>query len=363
MHATLSSSDYCSPDVFARERQAIFNVGWVYACHVDGLPIGTKRVVDVMGESVIVTRTLDGTVHAFANTCRHRGAELCERATVEATKGSIRCNYHSWTYGLDGSLLATPRVDDEFDRGAYSLWGYHADVWNGLVWVSLAEQPVPLRKWLDEHTPTMRAFEQLPIGDYRIGARTEVTVAANWKVIVENYAECLHCVVVHPELVDLIPVYKTGHVLDPDRADGEVRFAPGAHAFTADGQTTMSRLPGLRDDANYDGAYVAPNLLFDLTPTVLALTAMYPAAPDRTVVVGEYLFGADDLSRPDFDPSPEVDFNELVGAQDYVVCEMVQRGVSSPGFRGGALTAKDAYVARFVDHYQALMQAHRARTS
>jgi Rieske 2Fe-2S family protein len=348
---TLGSIDYCSPAVFALDSERIFHAGWMYACHVDGLPPGTKRTFDIAGESVIVTRDTGGDVHAFANVCRHRGAELCDRAMACATKGSIRCRYHSWTYGLDGELLATPRVDDEFDRGDYGLWARHADVWNGMIFVSIAEQPPTLVDWLTTHTPTITTFADLPVAEYRIGARTEAVVEANWKIIVENYAECLHCAVVHPELTDIIPLYRTGNVIDPDRDDGIVDFAPGAVAFTTSGASELTELPGYDRGAAYDGVAVFPNAFFDLTPTVLALTALFPIATDRTLVVGEYLFAATDVEAPGFDPSAEVELNELVGAQDYVVCEMVQRGVSSSAFITGGLTQKDEYVTEFVDRY------------
>ena len=348
---TLTSADYCSPTVFEIERRRIFRAGWLYVCHVDGIPAGTKRVFDLAGDSVILSRDVGGELHAFANTCRHRGAELCDRATTCATKGSIRCRYHAWTYGLDGALLATPRVDDEFDRGEYGLWQHRAEAWNGLVFVSLGPQPLPLAEWLERHTPTIGFFADLPVGDYRIGARTETVVEANWKIIVENYAECLHCAVVHPELAELIPLYKSGNVVHPDDPTAAVEFADGRVAFTPSGQTALSTLPGLDGAPEYDGAAVFPNLFFDVTPTVLALTAIFPVSPARSVVVGEYLFNAADVARPDFDPTPEVELNELVGTQDYVVCEMVQRGVSSPAFTSGGLTRKDHYVTEFVHRY------------
>jgi Rieske 2Fe-2S family protein len=351
LRPTLSSADYCDPAVFDLERGRIFHRGWMYVCHVDGIPAGTKRVFDLAGESVVLTRDVDGTLHAFANVCRHRGAQLCDAAMSEATKGSIRCRYHAWTYALDGALRATPRVDDDFDRGEYGLWAYHVDVWNGMVFVSVAAEPPALTAWLAELSPNTSLFEHLPVATYRIGARTEAVVQANWKIIVENYAECLHCAVVHPELVDLIPIYQSGDVVDPADPTAPVTFAAGNTAFTASGATDLSVLPGLDGTPEYDGVAVFPNVFFDLTPTVLALTAIFPIAADRSLVVGEYLFHADDVARPGFDPTPEVEFNELVGAQDYAVCEMVQRGVASKAFTSGALTRKDEYVADFVARY------------
>jgi Rieske 2Fe-2S family protein len=322
----------------------------MYVCHVDGIPAGTRRVFDIAGESVIVTHGRDGQVHAFANVCRHRGSELCP-AGSENTMGNIRCGYHAWTYSLDGALVATPRVDDVFDRSAYGLWAHHAEVWNGLVFVSVAEEPPSLRSWFERWTPSIDDFASVPVAGYRLGARTETVVAANWKILIENYNECLHCAVVHPELIDVIPLYRSGHVVDPARDDEIVDLKPGAGALTADGRTKLSPLPGISPAAEYSGLAIFPNLEFDLTPTTLALTALFPVAPDRTVVVAEYLFSADDVGGSDFDASAEVDFNELVGAQDYAVCEMVQRGVTSRSFAGGGLTAKDSYVADFVDRY------------
>lgn len=347
---TLSSADYCDPVVYDLERATIFRAGWIHVCHIDGLPPGTKRVVDVAGESVIVTRHHDGTVHAFANVCRHRGAELCP-AGDGPTPGNVRCPYHAWTYSLDGDLVATPRVDDEFDRSEYGLWAHHAEIWNGMIWVSVAASPPPLRSWLERWTPSFGDFADIPVADYRLGARTETIVAANWKILVENYNECLHCAVVHPELVDVIPLYRSGHVVDPARDDEIVDLAPGARALTLDGSTALSTLPGISPKAEYSGLAFFPNLEFDLTPTTLSLTTLFPMSVDRTLVVAEYLFAPDDVARADFDPSAEVAMSELVGAQDYAVCEMVQRGVSSPSFAGGGLTYKDRYVTDFVRRY------------
>ncbi len=347
---TLTSQDYSSPEVFALERQRIFHAGWMYVCHIDGIQPGTRRAFDVAGESVIVTHDRDGEIQAFANVCRHRGAELCP-VGGEASQGNIRCSYHAWTYGLDGTLLATPRVHDDFARDEYGLWRHHAEVWNGLVFVSVAVDPPPLVEWLTRWTPGFAEFADVPVAEYRLGARTEALVAANWKILVENYNECLHCAVVHPELVDVIPIYRTGHVVDPDRDDEVVDLRQGAVALTLDGETNLSPLPGIADEPEYIGLAFYPNLEFDLTPTNLALTSLFPIAADRTLVVAEYLFAAGDVTRPDFDPSPEVDFNELVGAQDFEVCEMVQRGVSSAAFAGGGLTHKDRYVTEFVERY------------
>src|SRR5215207_2338914 len=182
---TLTGNDYWSPEVFAAEQRTIFHTGWIYACHVDSLPAGHRRVVDVAGESVIVARDVDSSLHAHANVCRHRGSQLCD-PTAEAAKGAIRCPYHAWTYALDGRLRATPRVDDQIDRTSLRLWPRHVDQWNGMIFVSVAVEPPGLHEWLHTHSAWIRQFDALPLGELRVGARTRTEVRANWKIVMEN---------------------------------------------------------------------------------------------------------------------------------------------------------------------------------
>ena len=165
---------------------------------------------------------------------------------------------------------------------------------------------------------------------------------------------------VHPELVDVIPIYRTGQVVDPERADGSVALIPGSDSFTRDGRSALSVLPGTPSEYvdAYRGTAVFPNVLLDVTGTSASLTALFPVDPTTTVVVAEYLFSAADAGAAGFDPSPVVDFSELVGKQDFDVCERVQRGVASLAFAGGALTAKDDLVAEFVEHYRSTL-THR----
>jgi Rieske 2Fe-2S family protein len=325
---TLDRDDYWSPEVFAAEQRTIFHAGWFYACHTDSLPAGHRRVVDVAGESVIVARDVDGALHAHANVCRHRGAQLCDPDPAGcADKGAIRCPYHAWTYGLDGGLRATPRVDDELDRDALGLWRHHAAEWNGMIFVSVASQPPSLDDWMARHTDWNEVFAELALSELKVGARTVNHVDANWKIVMENYQECLHCAVVHPELVDLIPIYRTGNVVDDSRTDGAVSLTHGSNSFTLDGTS---------------------------------ITALFPNGPTSTTVIAEYLFAAGDVAAEGFDPTDVVEFNELVGRQDYDVCERVQRGVRSSAFSTGVLTAKDRYVVDFVAHYRdAVNEIHR----
>lgn len=360
---TLRREEYVSAAWFDLERERIFHPGWTYVAHAGSVPAGTRRVVDIAGQSVIVSRDRAGRLHALANVCRHRGSRLCEPTDATAdpdgcAASSIQCPYHAWTYSLGGELLSTPRVErGEIDRDAHGLWAYRAAEWNGLVFVSLATDGPPLEDWLAEHSPDLLEFADLPFADMVCVERTVAEVAANWKIVVENYLECLHCAVVHPELVEIVPVYRTGHVLDPERDDGAVEIANRGNSFTRSGSADLPLTPGLApgDETLYRGAAVFPGLFVDITGTAVSLTALRPRSADRTVVVGEYLFSPHVGPEHQEAIASVIAFNELVGAQDYAICEAVQHGVASTAFTSGVLTTKDALVAAFDAEYRSAM--------
>jgi glycine betaine catabolism A len=354
---TLSGPEYTDPEVFRLEQQRIFHAGWFLACRADTLARGNRRVIDVAGESILIARGLDDVVHAYANVCRHRGARLCDHDS-DSTQGSLMCPYHAWTYALDGRLLATPHLDDtQVDKAALSLWSVAVHVWEGFVFVCLAEQPPAWDEWFAVHGAEVAPLERYGLGALKVAVTTRAEVHANWKIIIENYQECLHCPRVHPELVDIVPVYRSGHVIDPTRADGGVALADHGTSFSLTGKASVPILPGLSDvDAHsYFGSTVFPNAFVDVTGTSAILTTMYPVAPDLTIVTAEYMFAPDTIAAEGFDPSEIVDFSELVAAQDFDVCSRVQRGVSSRLFRGGVLTEKDDLVIGFIDHYRSAL--------
>jgi Rieske 2Fe-2S family protein len=350
---TLPGRDYTSQEVFDLERERIFHRGWYYIGRSDPITAGDRLVVDVAGESVLVVRDRDGHLRAHANVCRHRGARLCDESGPGA-RGSITCPYHAWSYAMDGRLIATPNVaPDDLDRDALSLWSIAVDEWEGFAFVSLAPSPPPLLDWLIGQDDPPTRFIKYGLGALRVGRRTVSDVAANWKILIDNYLECLHCPRVHPELVDIVPAYRSGDVIDARRKDGGVDLLPGSTSFSLTGRSTLPLLPAMpvEDASSYFGNTVFPNMFIDVTGTCVVATTLHPRGPAHTTVIGEYLFAPETIAAADFEPSDVVDFNELVARQDYAVCEMVQRGVGSRAFTGGTLSPKDRLVVDMQRRY------------
>ncbi len=245
LEPALSREEYLGEAVWTRECDRIFGRTW---CAVgreeDVAATGAYLRVEVAGESILVTRDASGTLHAFFNVCRHRGAELVD-AHAEACGsfgGAIRCPYHSWTYALDGRLRRAPFLDavSDADADAFALAAVRVDTWGGFVFVNLA--PAPATTLLDQLGEVPGRVTRYPLTEVRRGARVVYEVAANWKVLAENYNECYHCGPVHPELCELVPSFRRagGDGLEWERG---IPHREGAYTFTTTGTTNRGTVP------------------------------------------------------------------------------------------------------------------------
>ncbi len=352
---TLPGRDYVDAAVYELERERIFFRRWCYAGRAEQAEgVGQWFTVDIAGESILVVRGADQVLRAFYNVCRHRGSRLRDES-YGTEKNVIVCPYHAFCYSLTGELVGTPRVGkDELDRSQLSLTPVHLDEWEGFVFVNLDDgTPGPLRESIGEDYEEFLGFERFEMGALRIGASSEWVVEANWKIVVENYNECLHCPTVHPELVAAIPAYRTGWVFEDGREDGGVAIAGGS-SYTADGTASIAVIPTMSEEESGSvyGGTVFPSMLLDISGTAVIVSQVLPLGPTTTRVRGTYLFHPDSLALPDFDPSPLVEFGELVSGQDNAICERAQRGVASRSYRaGGFYPDKDQYVWEFNQRY------------
>jgi Rieske 2Fe-2S family protein len=295
-----------------------------------------RAVIDLLGESVIVTTDASGTPRAFANVCRHRGSQLvpvdpAAEPPVACGAQSLRCPYHSWTYDLTGRLLRTPHADG-VDHDAFSLHALSADTWGGWLWVAGRSDAGTLADALGQVPDRLRRY---PLASLVTGSRLTYQVEANWKVLAENYNECYHCGPVHPELTRLVPAFGGGGA-DLDW-EGGVPHREGAWTFTLSGDSRRAPFPEL-DDAErtrHKGELVYPNLLLSLSAEHVAGFRLRPLGVARTEVVCELLFAPDEVARPDFDHTDATSFWDLVNRRDWAICESVQRGMSSRYYTGG----------------------------
>jgi Rieske 2Fe-2S family protein len=292
-------------------------------------------VVDLHGESVLVTTTPDGDLHAHANVCRHRGSQVVPvdgTVSPPCQVSTMRCPYHSWTYDLAGRLLRTPHVD-HVDPDAFGLHALGAAVWGGFLF--LHGTPDAAGLLLSALDPVPDRVRRYPLSTVVTGRRLTYEVRANWKVLAENYNECYHCGPVHPELSRLVPAFAGGG----DQLDWEagIPHRDGAWTLTLTGTSDRQPFPELdeHERVRHKGELVYPNLFLSLSADHVAAYVLRPLAVDRTAVECNLLFGADEAGRPGFDPGDAAELWDLVNRQDWAICESVQRGMSSRYYSGG----------------------------
>lgn len=338
MEITLPSSWYLDQHIFSLEQQHIFFQEWLCVGREEDLTSpGDHRILDIQGESIILLRNHSGELKAFYNVCRHRGARLCvaENASDTLLKGGVSskfivCPYHAWIYDHDGQLVRAPHIpaDCDFDTHDIQLHPVAVDCWGGFVFVHLT--PANARPFAQHVASVSDRFKRYRIQDLRIAQTIRYEVAANWKVLCENYNECYHCGPVHPELCSIVPAFREGGSANLDWENG-VAHREGAVTFTASGTTNRRTFPGLNpaEQTRHFGELIYPNMFISLSSDHIAVFVLQPDGPHKTVVECHFLFETFEMEKPDFDPSDAVDFWDLVNRQDWEICERVQQGMSS----------------------------------
>jgi Rieske 2Fe-2S family protein len=347
---TLPGRYFTSAEIFAEEMERIFTRQWLCVGPVDRIRASGEYFVAQLGAySVIVVREKSGGIRAYHNVCRHRGTRICEAAAGKFGE-TIQCPYHAWTYGLDGRLIATPSSDQlkGFDKADYPLFDVPTAIWEGLVFVHLGADPAPFEA---THPSLIGRFSRFRIPDLTVARRIDYDVAANWKLIVENYQECYHCAPIHPALTKLSPP-TSGEI---DLYEGPV--LGGFMVLSADNDTMsmsgfscgMTVSPDLpRDDLRRIYYYsIFPNVLLSMHHDYVMLHTLFPVAVDRTRITCEWLFHPASLDASRFNPDDGIEFWDMTNREDWHICEQSQRGVSSPAYRPGPYSARENMSAAF----------------
>jgi glycine betaine catabolism A len=327
---------YVSADVYAWEQRHLFAGSWLCLGRVAGLrPQQALMAGDV---SILVT----GQGRAFANLCRHRGHELLpvSAAGTGCDRRAVVCPYHGWSYDLAGALKTAPRMGEKFDPRVYGLIELPSAQWHGWLFVNATGDAMPFA----DHLGTLDKLVA-PYDPARLSTKAGHTyeVAANWKIIAENYHECYHCPLIHPELCAVTPPNSGDNWHEPGQwLGGSMELREHAVTMSLDGSSRGLPLPGVdARTVRYLGLF--PNLLLSLHPDYVMTHRLIPLAPGRTRIECEWLF--DPAVE---DPAYAVDFWDLTNRQDWAACESVYRGVSSLHFRPGPLAPNESAIYDWV---------------
>jgi Rieske 2Fe-2S family protein len=347
---TLPARYYHDPAWFRAEMDRVFAGMWVHAGRLEQLATrGAFVRREVADASVLIVGDGQGGARAFHNVCRHRGTRLCAETDGRFT-GSLQCPYHAWTYDFDGRLIGAPLMDDVagFRRDDYPLHAVACDVWDGHVFINLAASSAPP---LHEHLRDLpERFAPWRMHELRRVHRVEYDVGANWKLIVQNYNECLHCPVIHPLLNQMHHYLGAANVPSTDAyCGGAMGFKPGIETLSVDGRRRRAPLPGLgeaeRAVVNYFAVY--PNLLLTLHPDYMLTVTIWPQAPNRTRLISEWHFHPDEIARPGFVYQDAVEFWDITNREDWAISERSQQGITSRGYTPGPFSSRETQLWEF----------------
>jgi phenylpropionate dioxygenase-like ring-hydroxylating dioxygenase large terminal subunit len=141
-----------------------------------------------MGETpVIVCRGRNGTIHAFQNSCRHRGNRLCR--VDQGNAKAFVCSYHGWAYDTAGRLIGVPGKEDyyrnEINQGEWGLPAVRIASYGGLIFGTFdAQAPT-----LDEYLGDMRWGLDMLLGQGDFVAVPGIArwvIDCNWKFASDN---------------------------------------------------------------------------------------------------------------------------------------------------------------------------------
>jgi Rieske 2Fe-2S family protein len=186
--------------------------------------------------------------------------------------------------------------------------------------------------------------------ELRLGHRIVYDVQANWKLIVLNYNECLHCPVLHPALNRLTNYLGADNEPPgPGYVGGAMGFRDGAETMSIDGKRRRACLPGLDGEARHKVYYYAiyPNLLLSLHPDYMMTHTLWPLAAGRTRIICEWHFHPAEMAKPDFAWRDVVDFWDLTNREDWGISEQSQAGISSRAYTPGPYSAREGLLHAF----------------
>jgi choline monooxygenase len=332
---TLPADYYYNPEIFEREREAIWFKTWQYVCSDQELPeVGSFFSTKILDQPVVVVRDKDQSVKAFYNVCKHRGHLLVEGC---GRSRALRCPFHAWTYATDGKLVSAPNSENiaGFNFEEMSLTPIRVDKLGHMIFVNLDDNAPPLEHFagglLEEFRAAIPNFD-----DLKLVRKDSFDLKANWKFILDGL-ECYHCPYIHPHVMGKEDSYMTQTF--------DVTIHP--HRSTTIGYGNYELMEKHKDKLPYayDGGalrdiyiwFLWPNLIFVCRPgpsnfQILQAMSDSPETCHRNMIN----FCLNDPPTQ-YDLGHMDSYRDVTWPQDRKAMEMQAAGVRSRGYTQGRL--------------------------
>jgi choline monooxygenase len=320
--STIPASWYTDIRVAQLERERVFGANWIAVGYSDQVAsAGQFFTITLAAEPLVVVRGADGALRAFFNVCRHHAAAVMTEPCGVAQL--LRCPYHGWTYGLDGSLKGAPEFGGvcNFDRAEQGLVPVQVASWENFVFVNLDLQAPALEDFLGDLT------ERISVSSLQFYTRKTYTLACNWKVYVDNYLDGgYHVPHLHKALNSVLN-YKEYTI-----ENGPNYTLQSSPMVATDDVSVAQTRSGER--AEYYWLY--PNFMINIYDGVMDTNLVLPLAQDKCLVIFDFYFGESTAEYK----AESVAVSDRVQMEDVDICESVQRGLGSRAYGPGRLSVR-----------------------
>ena len=248
----------------------------------------------------------------------------------------------------------------DFEPEKYPLHRVETGIWDGHIFLHLDDRAKSLREQLGELPEKFAAWR---MGDLRLHRRITYELAANWKLVILNYNECLHCPLLHPSLNRLTDYLGSDNESpSANYVGGAMGFRGGAETMSTDGKRRREYLPGLSEQERAKVYYYAiyPNLLLSLHPDYMMVHRLWPKAVDRTTVECEWFFDPDEMSRAGFTADDAIEFWDRTNREDWEIVELSQLGIQSRKYSPGPYSQRESLLCAFE---QAIVERERSNVN
>ena len=389
---TIPAEYYVDERHYAADEQALAENVWLYVDHESRIPGSGDYFVFEYGraESVIVLRDKAGEVRAFHNVCRHRGSRLCRhdgteipsdpRLSVKQLGQSgnspvFRCPYHAWTYDIDGNLIYAYGMQEDFDPADNGLLPCHLRTAEGSIFVNLSQQDDPPD--FESSVARLRIMGQYyGHAGLKIAHRESHPIHANWKLVLENFAECYHCGPTHKGLTtthnydyDATPqqmAERNAAVAEWLTPEGKIRpegpeheprlqgnLNPGFVTGSIDGKSVAPLLPNIKRPTHgtneaLTGYYTGYWQSYDDYVVAIRFTPRDVGVTDSEII---WLVHPDAVEGRDYDLQSLTAFWQVILKEDIWVIGNNHRGIHSGGWSSGPYSTHESSTAEFIKWY------------
>ena len=345
----LPNLSYTDSAFFEYERDQVLAKSWAGLWFVSDLPNkGYVKPVSFMGLPLVITRNKNNQINVFHNVCSHRGMKLVQEEM--AVQGVLRCPYHSWSYSLDGELKGTPHIGgvgehktDGFNPCDHGLKPVRSEVWMDTIFINLSGDAADFADYISPLVKQWRSF----LGDTGLdrlmaavnGKGMEIEIQSNWKLAVENYCESYHLPWIHPSLNTYSRLEDHYHIMIEENFGGQGSYA---YRLSDEAGTALPRFPEWPTEKLEQAEYVSfyPNVLLGIQADHAFVMIIEPVAENKSIEhLRLYYVGEEALDdRHAASRNATLESWRVVFGEDIDAVEGMQKGRSSPGYKGGVFS-------------------------